>query len=74
MKECFTDPLTEKQYGLVIILETVEIENYILSPGYRWMGSTHEDRYPIARAFRICKTSPFDRPHCHEKPFREAEE
>jgi hypothetical protein len=51
LKKCFTDPLTEKQYELVMILETVEIEKYIASPAYRWMGRTPEDRRPIARAF-----------------------
>ena len=51
LKECFTDPLTEKQYELVMILETVEIEKYTASPAYRWMGRTPEDRRPIARAF-----------------------
>lgn len=51
LKECFNDPLTEKQYELVMILEMVEIEKYIASDVYRWMGRTPEDRRPIARAF-----------------------
>ena len=51
LNECFNDPLTEKQYELVMILEMVEIEKYIASDVYRWMGRTPEDRRPIARAF-----------------------
>ncbi|MGD0663303.1 MAG: transposase [Syntrophorhabdales bacterium] len=32
-------------------LEVIEIEKYVSSPLYHWMGRTPEDRRPIARAF-----------------------
>lgn len=51
LQECFSDPLTEKQKQLIMILETVEIERYVKSPEYQWMGRKIKDRYAIARAF-----------------------
>jgi IS5 family transposase len=43
--------LTHIQRGLVTSLEVIEIEKYVSSPVYHWMGRTPEDRRPIARAF-----------------------
>ena len=51
LKECCNDPLTEIQKDLVMSLEVIEIEKYVSSPSYHWMGRTPEDRRPIARAF-----------------------
>ena len=51
LRECCSDPLTQIQKDLVTTLEIVEIENYVSSPLYHWMGRTPEDRRPIARAF-----------------------
>jgi hypothetical protein len=51
LKERCNDPLTQIQKDLVTSLELVEIERYVSSPSYRWMGRRPEDRRPIARAF-----------------------
>lgn len=51
LRECVNDPLTEIQKELIMILEVIEIEKYVVSPSYHWMGRTPEDRRPIARAF-----------------------
>jgi hypothetical protein len=51
LKECCNDPLTRIQKDLVMSLEVIEIEKYVSSPLYHWMGRTPEDRRPIARAF-----------------------
>ncbi|OGW62015.1 MAG: hypothetical protein A2Y48_07910 [Nitrospirae bacterium RIFCSPLOW2_12_42_9] len=51
LKECLSDPMTEKQKQLIMILEMVEIERYVNSPEYQWMGRKLKDRYAIARAF-----------------------
>jgi len=51
LKECCNDPLTQIQKDLVMTLEVIEIEKYVASPSYHWMGRTPEDRRPIARAF-----------------------
>jgi IS5 family transposase len=51
LKECCNDPLTAIQKDLVTSLEVIEIEKYVSSPSYHWMGRTPEDRRPIARAF-----------------------
>jgi len=51
LKECCNDPLTHIQKDLVMSLEVIEIEKYVSSPLYHWMGRTPEDRRPIARAF-----------------------
>jgi len=51
LRECFSDPMTEKQKQLIMILEMVEIERYVNSPEYQWMGRKLKDRYAIARAF-----------------------
>lgn len=51
LKENFTDPITEKQKKLIMILEMVEIEKHVKSPEYQWMGRKLKDRYAIARAF-----------------------
>jgi len=51
LKECFNDPLTQIQKDLVMSLEVIEIEKYVCSGSYHWMGRTPEDRRPIARAF-----------------------
>jgi IS5 family transposase len=51
LRECCSDPLTKIQKDLVTTLEIVEIEKYVCSPLYHWMGRTPEDRRPIARAF-----------------------
>ncbi|MBM4140235.1 MAG: transposase [Nitrospira sp.] len=45
------DPITEKQKRLIMILETVEVERYVTSHLYQWMGRPLEDRHAIARAF-----------------------
>jgi IS5 family transposase len=51
LKECCNDPLTQIQKDLVSTLEVVEIEKYVSSLLYHWIGRTPEDRQPIARAF-----------------------
>ena len=51
LRECLPDTMTEKQKQLVMILEVVEIERYVKSPEYQWMGRKLKDRYAIARAF-----------------------
>jgi IS5 family transposase len=51
LKECCNDPLTTIQKDLVMCLEVIEIEKYVSSPYYHWMGRIPEDRRPIARAF-----------------------
>lgn len=51
LKECCHDPLTQIQKDLVMSLEVIEIEKYVSSGSYHWMGRTPEDRRPIARAF-----------------------
>jgi IS5 family transposase len=51
LKEYCNDPLTGIQKDLVMTLEVIEIEKYVSSPLYHWMGRTPEDRRPIARAF-----------------------
>ena len=51
LAEVFTDPMTEKQKKLITILEIIEIERYVKSPEYQWMGRKLKDRYAIARAF-----------------------
>lgn len=51
MQECIGNPLTEKQKRLIMTLEVVEIEKYVTSPEYQWMGRKLKDRYAIARAF-----------------------
>lgn len=51
LRECFSDPMTEKQKQLIMILEMVEIERYVKSSEYQWMGRKLKDRIAIARAF-----------------------
>jgi IS5 family transposase len=51
LKECCHDPLTQIQKDLVMSLEVIEIEKYVSSASYHWMGRTPEDRRPMARAF-----------------------
>ncbi len=51
LKKCFTDPLTEKQKQLITILEIVQIEGFVKSHLYQWMGRKLKDRQAIARAF-----------------------
>ena len=51
LKECLSDPMTEKQKHLIMILEMVKIERYVKSPEYQWMGCKLKDRYAIARAY-----------------------
>jgi len=51
LRACFSDPITEMQHELIMMLEIIEIEDYLTSDAYRWMGRTREDRRPIARAF-----------------------
>ena len=52
LRECFDDPLTEKQKDLIMILEVVEVEQYVPSLVYAAStGRPPEDRRPIARAF-----------------------
>lgn len=51
LEENLTDVMTEKQKKLIMILEMIEIEKYVLSPEYQWMGRKLKDRYAIARAF-----------------------
>ena len=55
LEEVFTDPITKKQKRLIEILEIVEIQSYILSPIYNWMGRKPKDRCAIGRAF-VAKT------------------
>jgi len=38
LEENFKDSMTEKQKKLIMILEMVEIERYVRSPEYQWMG------------------------------------
>lgn len=51
LAECFNDPITEKQQQLIAILEVVEVERYVRSAKYQWMGRKLSDRCAIARAF-----------------------
>lgn len=51
LEECFTDAITEKQKKLITILEIVEVERYVRSSRYQWMGRKLADREAIARAF-----------------------
>lgn len=51
LAECFNDPITEKQQQLIAILEVVEVEKYVRSARYQWMGRKLSDRCTIARAF-----------------------
>jgi len=51
LTEVFTNPITEKQERLITILEIIEIESYVKSHRYQWMGRKLKDRYAIARAF-----------------------
>jgi len=51
LKECFDDPLTEKQKDLIMILEVVEIEKYVTHLNNSWTGRPPEDRCSLARAF-----------------------
>lgn len=51
LEESFTGVFTKKQQQLVSILETIEIERYVSSPVYQWMGRKPKDRQAIARAF-----------------------
>jgi transposase len=51
LAECFNDPITEKQRQLIAILEVVEVERYVRSASYQWMGRKLSDRCAIARAF-----------------------
>jgi hypothetical protein len=51
LQECIGNPLTEKQKRLIMTLEVVEVEKYVTSPEYQWMGRKLKDRYAIARAF-----------------------
>src|SRR4030042_5202817 len=55
LKKCFTDPLTKKQKQLITILELVQIESFVKSHLYQWMGRKLKDRQAIARAF-VAKT------------------
>jgi len=51
LEENFKDTMTEKQKKLIMILELVEIERYVRSPEYQWMGRKLKDRHAIARAY-----------------------
>src|SRR4030066_2557894 len=51
LRECFDDPLTEKQKDLIMILEVVEIEKYVAHLNDSWTGRPPEDRCPLARSF-----------------------
>ena len=51
LRECFDDPLTEKQKDLIMILEVVEIEKYVAHLNESWTGRPPEDRCPLARSF-----------------------
>ncbi len=51
LADCFNDPITEKQRQLIAILEVVEVERYVRSARYQWMGRKPSDRCAIARAF-----------------------
>ncbi|MBI3259406.1 MAG: transposase [Ignavibacteriae bacterium] len=45
------EPLSDKQKKLISILEVIEIEKYVQSSSYQWMGRKIKDRCAIARAF-----------------------
>jgi hypothetical protein len=51
LRECFDDPLTEKQKDLILVLEVVEIEKYVTHLNDSWTGRPPEDRCPLARSF-----------------------
>jgi hypothetical protein len=51
LRECFDDPLTEKQKDLIMILEVIEIEKYVRHLNESWRGRPPEDRCSLARAF-----------------------
>ncbi len=51
VEECFNDPVTEKQKRLITVLEIMEVERYIRSGKYQWMGRKLSDRRAISRAF-----------------------
>jgi len=40
LEENFKDFMTDKQKKLIMILEMVEIERYVRSPEYQWMGGS----------------------------------
>ena len=48
LAECFNDPITEKQRQLIAILEVLEVERYVRSAKYQWMGRKLSDRCAIA--------------------------
>jgi hypothetical protein len=45
------EPLSDKQKKLISILELIEIEKYVQSSSYQWMGRKIKDRCAIARGF-----------------------
>jgi len=51
LRECLDDPLTEKQKDLIMILEVLEIENYVHHLNDSWTGRPPEDRCALARSF-----------------------
>jgi len=51
LRECFDDPLTEKQKDLIMILGVIEIEKYVAHPNDPWTGMPPEDRRALARSF-----------------------
>jgi len=51
LRECFDDPLTEKQKDLIMILEVIEIEKYVVHLNRSWTGRPPEDRCALARSF-----------------------
>ena len=51
LRECFDDPLTEKQRDPIMILEVVEIEKHVTHLNDSWIGRPPEDRCPLARSF-----------------------
>jgi hypothetical protein len=51
LRECFDDPLTEKQKDLIMILEVIEIEKYVHHLNNSWTGRPPEDRCTLARSF-----------------------
>jgi hypothetical protein len=45
LTEVLTNPITEKQERLITILEVVEIDRYVKSHRYQWIGRKLKDRY-----------------------------
>ena len=49
LREYLDDPLTEKQKGIIMALEVVQIEKYVQHLNKLWTGQPSEDRCYLAR-------------------------